>query len=81
MKLINNHIEIDFDVPDKIQKIINNIYQFAGTFQDSDDMNDETWLKYDLLLQELDITSKQYLSSGILTSSQRNKLMDRYQAW
>ena len=81
MKLVNDLVNIDFAIPDRIQKILNNIDKYAAEFKNSEEMDIETWLQYDVLLQELDIVSKKYLNSGVLKSDQRNRLLKKYNAW
>lgn len=81
MKLVNDLVNIDFAIPDRIQKILNIIDKYAAEFKNSEEMDIETWLQYDVLLQELDIVSKKYLNSGVLKSDQRNRLLKKYNAW
>ena len=82
MKMRNDEVLINFQVPEIIQRIIDEIDVYVekgancrGNLSDMDDC------EYDVLLQKLDVISKRYVSGGRLSAAQRDLLPDRYCAW
>lgn len=79
MKLLND-IEIDFVIPQKIQKVIERIEFYTNQYEDEDEMDFMDVITLDGIRCELDITSKQVLSAGKITSKQRDIILYKYKA-
>ena len=70
---------IDFPLPNAVQSILDRLDVYIQKYHNNqDEMDIIEIVNFDAILDELDIVSKQYLSAGKLTKSQRDQLLAKY---
>lgn len=66
---IDENIKLNFTLPAPVHNIIQRIEKYD---------NEDEWMEYGLLLEELDTCSKSFFLNGKITERQYNKILEKY---